>query len=415
MSIGTEAPRDRAKRLLFGRGKYVDDIDLPRMLHLAFVRSPYAHARIAAIDTAAATALPDVVAVFTAADLDQAVSSWRAEHKLFPTMAAPEQTALAHDIVRWQGEAVAAVVAESRALAEDGAERVAVDWHELPPVMDGNQALAPDAPVLHGDMADNLAYETEITAGDVEAAFSDAAHVAEAHFRFHRHSGISLEPRGIIADFDPSESRLTVHQSHQTPHQQQDLYARLLNLPEHKVRVICPDVGGAFGLKHHLMADELVACVTAKLLARPVKYIADRLESFLSDIHCRDHEVHARMAFSKEGEILGLHVDDLFNAGAYGQYPRSSIAEGNQILRLTGAPYGHENYRADLRMAFLNKSILGHIRSVGHPIACAVAEHLVELGANHLGLDSIKVRRRNYLDGDDFPRTSTGGVEFEHL
>ncbi len=415
MSIGAEVPRDRAKRLLSGRGKFVDDIDLPRLLHLAFVRCPYAHASIGAIDGAEAMALPGVVAVLTAADLDAAVSSWRAAHKLFPGMAAPEQSALARGVARWQGEAVAGVLGESRALAEDGAERVSVDWQELPAVMDANQALAPEAPVLHGDMANNLAYTAEVTAGDTEAAFEAAAHVVEEHFRFHRHSGISLEPRGIIAEFEPGEGRLTVHQSHQTPHQQQDLYARLLGLPEHKVRVICPDVGGAFGLKHHLMADELVACAAARLLGRPVKFIADRLESFMADVHCRDHEVRARMAFSGSGEILALQVDDLFNAGAYGQYPRTSIAEGNQIMRLTGAPYGHGNYRAGLRMAFLNKSILGHIRSVGHPIACAVAERLVDLGAAALGLDPIAVRRQNYLQGDDFPRTSVGGVELENL
>ncbi|MBT3533465.1 MAG: molybdopterin-dependent oxidoreductase, partial [Rhodospirillaceae bacterium] len=140
-----------------------------------------------------------------------------------------------------------------------------------------------------------------------------------------------------------------------------------------------------------------------------------RLESFLADIHCRDHEVTARMAFSPSGEILAVEVDDLFNAGAYGQYPRTSIAEGNQITRLTGAPYRHEHYTANLRMAFLNKSILGHIRSVGHPIACAVAERLVDMGAAKLGLDPIEVRRANYLHGDDFPRTSVGGVEFEYL
>ncbi|MBT4168458.1 MAG: xanthine dehydrogenase family protein molybdopterin-binding subunit [Rhodospirillaceae bacterium] len=415
MSIGASVPRDRAKRLLLGRGNYVDDISLPRMLHLALVRSPYAHAHVGAIETREALALPGVIAVFTAEDLEGAVSSWWAEHKLFPAMAAPEQFALARDVVRWQGEAVAAVLANSRAEAEDGAERVSVDWDELPAITDANQALAPNAPVLHDDMSSNLAFETQVTAGDVNAAFADADHVVEEHFRFHRHSGISLEPRGIIAAFEPSESRLTVHQSHQTPHQQQDLYARLLGLPEHKVRVICPDVGGAFGLKHHLMADELVACAAARLLGRPVKYIADRLESFLADVHCRDHEVEARMAFSDTGEILGIQVDDLFNAGAYGQYPRSSIAEGNQISRLTGAPYRHQHYRADVRMAFLNKSILGHIRSVGHPIACAVAERLVDLGAETLGLDPIEIRRRNYLDGDDFPRTSSGGVEFEQL
>ncbi len=415
MSIGASVPRDRAKRLLLGRGRYIDDIALPRMLHLALVRSPFARARIGNIETAEALALPGVVAVFTAVDLDAAASSWRAEHKLFPAMAAPEQFALARDTVRWQGEAVAAVLANSRAEAEDGAELVAVDWDELPAITDAKQALAPDAPILHDDMSSNLAFETQVTAGDVEAAFAQADHIEQETFRFHRHSGVSLEPRGIIAEFEPSESRLTVHQSHQTPHQQQDLYARLLGLPEHKVRVICPDVGGAFGLKHHLMADELVACAAARLSGRPVKYIADRLESFLADVHCRDHEVEARMAFSETGEILGIQVDDLFNAGAYGQYPRSSIAEGNQISRLTGAPYGHQHYRADVHMAFLNKSILGHIRSVGHPIACAVAERLVDLGAESLGLDPIEMRRKNYLDGDDFPRTSAGGVEFEQL
>ncbi|MFP6696635.1 MAG: xanthine dehydrogenase family protein molybdopterin-binding subunit [Alphaproteobacteria bacterium] len=415
MSIGAEVPRDRAKRLLGGRGRFVDDISMPRLLHLAFVRSPYAHARIEAIDCLAARALKGVVAVLTAAEISDAVASWRAEHKLFPTMAAPEQFALATDVVRWQGEAVAAVVAESRAVAEDGAELVAVAWAELPAVVDAKDALAPDAPRLHDHMDGNLAYTAEIAAGDTKAAFERAGHVAEEHFRFHRHTGVSLEPRGIIAEFEPSEDRLTVHQSHQTPHQQQDLYARLLGLPEHKVRVICPDVGGAFGLKHHLMADELVACVAAKLLARPIKYIADRLESFLADVHCRDHEVTARMAFSASGDILAIEVDDLFNAGAYGQYPRTSIAEGNQISRLTGAPYGHEHYRANLTMAFLNKSILGHIRSVGHPIACAVAERLIDLGAAKLGLDPIELRRRNYLHGDDFPRTSVGGIEFEYL
>ncbi|MDP6689247.1 MAG: xanthine dehydrogenase family protein molybdopterin-binding subunit [Alphaproteobacteria bacterium] len=415
MSIGASVPRDRAKRLLGGRGSYVDDISLPRMLHLALVRSPHAHAHVGAIDTAEALALPGVVAVFTAENLEAAVSSWRAEHKLFPAMAAPEQFALARDTVRWQGEAVAAVLATSRAEAEDGADCVSVDWRELPAVTDAEQALAPDAPVLHGDMDSNLAFTTQVTAGDVEAAFAAADHVEQETFRFHRHSGVSLETRGIIADFEPSESRLTVHQSHQTPHQQQDLYARLMGLPEHKVRVICPDVGGAFGLKHHLMADELVACAAARLLQRPVKYIADRLESFLADVHCRDHEITARMAFSSAGDILAIEVDDLFNAGAYGQYPRSSIAEGNQISRLTGAPYRHQHYRAGVRMAFLNKSILGHIRSVGHPIACAVAERLVDMGAETLALDPIEVRRRNYLDRDDFPRTSAGGVAFEQL
>lgn len=413
--IGAEVPRDRARRLLTGRGRFVDDIALPRMLHMAFVRSPFAHARICSIDTAAARGMPGVVRVLTAADLAAVVTPWRALHNRFPSMQAPEQTALATDRVRFQGEAVAAVLASTRAEAEDACEAVVVEWEPLAQVGDVSEALAPDAPLLHADCDSNLAFSSEVSAGNAEAALARADVIVERTFRFHRHTGVSLETRGIIADFEPGERRLTVHQSHQTPHQQQDLYARLLNLPEHKVRVICPDVGGAFGLKHHLYADELAACAAAVIVGRPVKYIADRIESFMSDIHCRDHEVRARMGFAATGEIVGLAIEDRFNAGAYGQYPRSSVAEGNQIIRLTGAPYKLADYHASLQMAFLNRSILGHIRAVGHPIAAAVSEALMELAARELGRDSLDLRRQNYLKDSDFPLTSAGGVVFERL
>lgn len=413
--IGDEVPRDRARRLLTGRGRFVDDITLPRQLHMAFVRSPHAHAKVGRIDTAKAQAMPGVVRVLTAADLAPVVAPWRPLHNRFPTMQAPEQSALATDRVRFQGEAVAAVLATSRALAEDACEAIDVDWTPLEQIGDVAAALAPDAPVLHEDGGSNLAFATEVATGDAKAALANADVVVERTFRFHRHTGVSLETRGIIADFDPSERRLTVYQSHQTPHQQQDLYARLLKLPEHKVRVICPDVGGAFGLKHHLYADELAACAASVLVGRPVKYIADRLESFLSDIHCRDHEVVARMGFSSSGAIVGLAIEDRFHAGAYGQHPRSSVAEGNQIIRLTGAPYKLANYHAALKMAFLNRGILGHIRAVGHPIAAAVSEALIELGARELGRDALDLRRQNYLKDADFPLVSAGGVAFERL
>lgn len=413
--IGAEVPRDRAKRLLAGRGRFVDDISLPRMLHMAFVRSPHAHARIIAIDTSAAATMPGVVRVVTEADLAPIVSPWRPTHNRFPNMAAPEQSALATGTARFQGEAVAAVIAVTRAAAEDACEAVFVDWEPLKQVGDVASALAAGAPRLHEEMSSNLAFEADVVTGDAKAALARADIVVERTFRFHRHTGVSLETRGILADYDPSERRLTVYQSHQTPHQQQDLYARLLALPEHKVRVICPDVGGAFGLKHHLYPDELAACAAAVLLGRPVKFIADRMESFLSDIHCRDHEVHARMGFAKDGRIVGLAIEDRFNAGAYGQYPRSSIAEGNQITRLTGAPYRLSDYAANVKMAFLNRGVLGHIRAVGHPIAAAVSEALIELGARELGCDSLALRRQNYLTDREFPLTSAGGIAFERL
>jgi len=413
--IGLPLPRDRAKRLLAGRGQYVDDIQLPRMLHLAFVRSPYPHARIQSIDVTEAAAMPGVVRVVAEKDLADVTASWRGKHDLFPNLKAPEHHVLARGVARWQGEAVAAVVARTRAEAEDAAEQVIVDWEELPAVVEAEDALDAAAPLVHEEFGDNLAFSAEVTHGDTEAAFQDAHLVIERSFRFNRHTGVSLEPRGLIADYDPASVSLTVHQSHQTPHQQQDLYARLLDIPEQNVRVICPDVGGAFGLKHHLYPDELAACAVSKLLGRPVKYIADRLESFLADIHCRDHSVTARMAFTTEGDIIGMEVDDLFHAGAYSQYPRSSIAEGNQIIRLCGIPYRHEHYRAAVRMAYLNKSVLGHIRSVGHPIACAATEQLVDLGARQLGLDPVAIRRRAYLSDEDFPTTSPGGIALERL
>ena len=413
--LGQSAPRDRAKRLLAGRGCYVDDITLPRMLHVAFVRSPYPHARIGAIDCMAAQSMPGVACIVGGAELAEVVASWRGEHRMFANLRAPEQHALAVHTACFQGEAVAAVVANTRAQAEDAAEAVIVEWEELDALSDAHAALAPGAAVIHAELASNLAFSAHIEHGDVAGAFASAALIIDKTFRFHRHTGVCLEPRGILAAYNPSEHSLLVHQSHQTPHQQQDLYARLLSIPEHRVRVICPDVGGAFGLKHHLYADEMAACAISKLLGRPVKFIADRMESFLADIHCRDHEVHARMAFSAGGEILAMEVDDLFFAGAYSQYPRSSIAEGNQIIRLCGAPYRHGAYRAGLRMAYLNKGILGHIRSVGHPIACAVTECLLDMGARTLDLDAVEMRRRNYLDDAQFPYPSPGGIELRDL
>jgi carbon-monoxide dehydrogenase large subunit len=413
--IGQPLARDRARRLLAGRGRYVDDVVLARTVHVAFLRSPYPHARIRGIDAQAAGAMSGVLRVVSAADLAGVVAPWRGEHRLFPALRAPEQHALAPEVARFQGEAVAAVVATTRARAEDAVEAIEVDWEELPAASDAAAALEPGAATVHPALGDNLAFHADLEQGDVDAAFAAAELVVARRFRFNRHTGLSLEPRGILAAYDPSEDSLLVHQSHQTPHQQQDLYARLLGIPEQRVRVVCSDVGGAFGLKHHLYPDELAACAIAKLLGRPVKFVADRLESFLTDIHCRDHVVHARMAFSAGGDVLALDVDDLFAAGAYSQYPRSSVAEGNQIIRLCGAPYRLGAYRARLRMAWLNKGVLGHVRSVGHPIACAVTECLVDSGARALGLDPVDVRRRNYLRESDQPSASPGGITLRDL
>lgn len=411
--VGTDVPSPRTPRLLAGRGRYTDDVAAARIAHVAYLRSPYAHARIDAIKVTDAASAPGVLLVATGIDIARECRSWRGTHDLFPGLVAALQPALAVERACWHGEPVVAVVAETRAEAEDAVELIEVEWRELPPIADAETALA--GPPMHDELDSNIGFETTVEAGDSTAAFAAADLIVEERFRFGRHTGVSLEPRTILADYNPAEDSLLVHQSHQTPHQQQDLFSRLLGIPEHKVRVVCPDVGGAFGLKHHLHGDEIAVCALSRMLGRPVKFVADRLESFLTDIHCRDHEITARMAFRTDGTMTAMEVDDIFLVGPYSQYPRSSVAEGNQIARLCGAPYRHGDYQAHLRMIYQNKNLIGHIRSVGHPLAAAVTDRLVDMAATELKRDPVALRRQNYLRDEDFPLTSPGGIEFERL
>ncbi len=402
--LGTALPRAGARRLVAGRGRYTDDLVLPRMLHVAFVRSPYAHARIAGIDTGEAGAMSGVARIATGAELAALIQPWQARNESQPALRSPPQTALAIDVARWQGEPVAAVVAESRARAEDAAEAVAVDWRPLPVAVG---VATPHA--VHEAIADNLSFAADYETGDVEAAFAGAAHIVGAAFRFARHTGVPLETRTVLADFDPAAGRLTVHQSHQTPHQQQDNFARLLGLPEHKVRVVCPDVGGAFGIKLQLYGDEIATAALAILLGRPVKFQADRLEAFQSDIHARGHEVRARMAVDAAGRILALDVEDDFPIGPFSQFPRCTMAEGLHVIRLAGVPYRHEAQRGRLRVLFQNLNMVGHYRGVGHPVAYAVGERLADLAAARTGLDPFAFRRLNTVTEAEMPGTSASG------
>jgi carbon-monoxide dehydrogenase large subunit len=385
------------------------------MVHAAFLRSPYPHGRILAIDATAAAALPGVVLVATGRDIAALCRPFAGIHRLFAGMKAPLQHALAVDRVTWQGEPFVAVAAETRAIAEDALDLIECDIEPLEGIGDLATAAAADTFVIHPEIGSNVAHEMLQESGDLGHAFEEAAVVVEDTFSFARHTGVCLETRSIIADFEARDRALTVYQSHQCPAQQQDIYARLLGLSENRVRVVCPDVGGAFGIKQQLYGDEIAVCALSMMLGRPVKFVADRLESFASDIHAREHVVRARMAVSAEGRILGLDVDDLFGIGAYSQYPRSSIGEGSHVLRLTGAPYRMDAYRARVRMVMQNKALVGHYRAVGHPIATAVGEALVDRAASALGKDPISLRRLNYIKPENFPFASPGGFEFEQL
>ena len=307
------------------------------------------------------------------------------------------QHAIAVDRACWQGEAVCAVIARTRAEAEDACELVEVAYEQLPAVTDAETALDPGTLVIHPELGDNLTFERVHVAGDPDKGFASADAVVETTFVFGRHTGVCNEPRAIVADWNPGEQRLTVYHGTQAPHMMQNLFAKHLALEEHQVRVVTKDVGGSFGIKVHTYADEMATVALSKLLKRPIKFVADRIESFVTDIHARDHRVKARIGVKNDGTITAWEIDDLTGIGPYSVYPRTSGIEANQIVNLTGAPYTCPNYRARARVVFQNKNVMCQYRAVGHPIATAVTEGLVELAAARIGMDPLEIRRRNLI------------------
>jgi carbon-monoxide dehydrogenase large subunit len=413
--IGRSVPRPNLARLTQGRGQYVSDVVLPRMGHVAFVRSPHAHARIRRIDTEQAKKSPGAIAVVTGAELAKVITPWVGVLTHLKGIKSAPQHAIAVERACWQGEAVCAVVARTRAQAEDACALVEVDYDVLPSVTDAETALDPRTPVIHPELGDNLTFERTLNAGDPDKGFAAADAVVEATFVFGRHTGVTNEPRAIVADWNPGEQRLTVYQGTQAPHMTQNLFAKHLGLAEHQVRVLTKDVGGSFGIKVHIYADEMATVALAKLLKRPVKFVADRLESFVTDIHARDHRVKARIGVKKDGAITAFEIDDLTGIGPYSVYPRTSGIEANQVVNLVGGPYTCPNYRARARVVFQNKNVMCQYRAVGHPIATAVTEGLVELAAVKIGMDPAEIRRRNLLPDDAYPAVSAAGLKFEAL
>ncbi len=413
--IGKSIPRPNAKKLVEGRGQYVDDIVLPRMAHVAFLRSPHAHARIVSIDASEALKVPGVIKVFTGKDLAPHCEPWVAVLAHLKGMKSAPQLPLPLERATWVGEAVVAVVARDRATAEDALAKIDVTYEPLPAAVDMETALAPGAPVIHPDLGDNLCFQRTNESGKVDDAFAAAHKVVEATYHSGRHTGLTLEPRSILADFNRGTGKLTVYHATQAPHMIQTVLAQHLRLPEGDVRIICGDVGGSYGIKVHVYPDEVATALISKLMSRPVKFIADRLESFTTDIHARDHRITARMAVDADGRITAIDVDDLTGIGPYSVYPRTSAVEGNQIVNLMGGPYDFPNFRARTTVVFQNKTPTCQYRAVGHPIATAVTEGLCDLAAEALGMDPVEFRRRNVFKDGTYPRTSPAGMKFEGL
>ena len=412
--IGKSEPRANAKRLLQGRGTYVDDMRFPRLAHAVFFRSPHAHARLKRLDLSAAAGRPGVIAAFDGRAVAAYCTPWVGVLGHLKGIKSPPQHAIAIERACWQGEAVAVVVAETRAQGEDALALIEADWEELPAVTDMQAALEGKV-LVHPELGDNICFARELVTEGFDEAWKKADVVVEQTYDFGRHTGVTLESRSILADYNAAEHSLTVYHSTQAPHMMQDIFSRHLGIPESNVRVICKDVGGSFGIKVHVYPDEMATAALSVMLRRPVKFVADRLESFLTDIHAREHKATIRLACTREGEILAFDLDDLTAIGPYSVYPRTSGIEGNQVVNLTGGPYRHKQYRAKLHVVFTNKNVTCQYRAVGHPIAVALTEAIVDLAAQKIGMDPAEFRRRNIIPDDAYPYTFPSGIKFERL
>ncbi|PYM24871.1 MAG: carbon monoxide dehydrogenase [Candidatus Rokuibacteriota bacterium] len=408
--VGAPLKRPDDPRLLTGRGRYVDDITLPRMVHVAFVRSPHAHAAITRIDVSAAAKSPGVVGVLTGVEAARLCRPYRGILQHYHGMKTGAMTPLALERVRCVGEPVVAIAAETAAAAHDAAARVRVDYAPLPAVLDPDSVTAP---LIHPELGDNIIYETSMRGGEPDAAFAAAPRVWRGRFTTGRHTGVPMEPRGLVADFEPATRALTVWISTQVPHMMQAVLAGLFDLTEHRVRVIAPDVGGSFGIKIHVYQDDLAAVALALRLGRAVKFVATRRESFVSDIHAREQTIDVEVAGGDDGVVTAMRARIVAAVGPYSAYPRSSVVEGGQVLRMLPGPYRVRHYAGTLRVVAQNKVITSQYRAVGHPIAAAVTESMLDLIARDVALDPAEVRRRNLVRPAELPYTSATGNVYD--
>ena len=407
--IGQRVRRKEDPRLLRGRGTYLHDVALPRMLHLAFVRSPHAHAAVRRIDATGAEKLPGVEAVFAAEDLSVRPITVEFKGEGYHGVPWP---ALARQRVRFVGEPVAVVAARDRYVAEDAADLVQVEYDALPSASSGDLAGRPGTPPLHEGLPGNRYFAREYIRGDVEGAFAGAAVTVGATFRHQRVCGLPLEGRGIAAAWDP-RGRLTVWASTQAPHILRTGLARFLDLPEAAVRVIVPDVGGGFGPKMHLYPEDLVTTAVARALRRPAKWIEDRRENLLSMTQAREQVIEAAAAADADGRILGLRADIVCDTGAYSVYPLTAVLEPMGTAQILPGPYRVPAYAYSATAVATNKCPVGAYRGVGMPVGVFVMERLMDKMAAVMGLDPAEIRRRNLIGDDEFPYTSATGLVYD--
>lgn len=401
--IGARVVRKEDKRFITGKGRYVDDIKLTGMTHAYFVRSPHAHAKVKRIDSSAALKMPGVVAVLTGKQLvddkvGNLICGWAITSKDGSPMKMGAWPAMAPETVRFVGQAVAVVIAESKNLARDAAEAVVVDYEELPAVADMQAAIKAGAPQLHPEAPGNQVYDWVIgDEGATDAAFAKAANVVKLDVTNNRLAPNAMEPRAAIADYDAAEEHFTLYTTSQNPHVARLVLSAFYNIaPEHKLRVIAPDVGGGFGSKIFIYPEEMVALWASKKVDRPVKWTGDRTEAFLTDAHGRDHITHAEMAFDANNKIIGLKVKTYANFGAYMSLFSSSVPTYLYATLLSGQ-YNIPAIHAEVIGVYTNTTPVDAYRGAGRPEASYLVERLMETAARQLKVDPAELRRSNFI------------------
>jgi len=410
--LGKSVKRKEDDRLVVGRGNYIEDVVLPGMLHMAVLRSPYAHARILSIDTSAAEAVPGVVAVVTGELLAQHKLAW------MPTLSGDTQAVLATDKVRFQGQEVACVVAEDRYVAHDALELIDVDYEPLPVVVDPHDALAEGAPLIRDDkegQADNRVYHWE--AGDPEAterAFAEADRVVALDTHYPRSHPSPLECCGCVADVNPASGKATIYMTSQAPHAIRTVFALVAGLPEHNIQIISPDIGGGFGNKVPVYPSYVVATAASLLIGRPVKWIEDRTGNLISTGFARDFHMRGELALRNDGTMLGLRVKMLSDQGyAYADAQPSKLKAG--LFHLVTGSYDIPAAHVITDGAYTNKAPGGVAYRCSFRIteASFLMERLAQTAAYELGIDPAELRRRNFVQPDQFPYTSATGLTYD--
>ena len=407
--IGKRVKRTEDPRLIKGLAHYVDDIRLPETLHVAFVRSIYAHARISSIDTAEALKLKGVVAIYIGKDVAQAIGPVPCASAL-PDLKVPEYRVLATEKVYFVGHPIAAVVATDRYIAQDAVSLINIDYEELPPVVDV-EAAANGGPVIYEDFGNNIAYKLSSGEGDIDAALASADRIVKQRMTHQRLAPIAMEPRGVLARYFPGEGELTVWSSTQIPHLLRTQLALMIGIPENKLRVITPEVGGGFGSKLNVYAEEALLSWIAMQIGKPVKWIEGRRENIQSTIHGRGQVGYIEIGCKNDGSITGLRYNVFADLGAYHQLLTPAIPTLTGLM-LSGA-YKIPAIQINITGCFTNKMATDAYRGAGRPEATYVVERAMDLVARELGIDVTEVRRRNFPAADEFPFHTATGLDYD--